>query len=95
MSYTVHVVHAVHNRSHRTQLDKKQEHAKVCDVGLAKVKDEELSGAVGTYLWMPPEMMIGTHYTEKADVYRYRFSRLHRTQGSEHPASRSGSIAAA
>lgn len=52
-------------------LDVKQEHAKVCDVGLARVKDEELMGAVGTYLWMPPEMMTGTHYTEKADVYRF------------------------
>ena len=58
-------------------LDEKGEHAKVCDVGLARFMSDsgpgegKLVGAVGTYSWMPPEMMKGQAYTEKADVYSY------------------------
>jgi len=54
-------------------LDEKGEHAKVGDVGLAVGigGKGELKGAVGTYSWMPPEMMKGQPYTEKADVYSY------------------------
>ena len=59
-------------------LDEKGEHAKVCDVGLARPKrdsdeggDGTLVGAVGTYSWMPPEMLKNQPYTEKADVYSY------------------------
>ena len=59
-------------------LDEKGEHAKVCDVGLARFKkdsdeggDGTLVGAVGTYSWMPPEMLKNQPYTEKADVYSY------------------------
>jgi len=53
-------------------LDEKGEHAKVGDVGLAVgIGKGELKGAVGTYSWMPPEMMKGQAYTEKADVYSY------------------------
>jgi len=53
-------------------LDEKGEHAKVGDVGLAVGNNKgELKGAVGTYSWMPPEMMKGQAYTEKADVYSY------------------------
>jgi len=53
-------------------LDEKGEHAKVGDVGLAvNIGKGELKGAVGTYSWMPPEMMKGQAYTEKADVYSY------------------------
>jgi serine/threonine protein kinase len=54
-------------------LDEKGEHAKVCDVGLARFKSEQhaLTGAVGTFSWMPPEMMKGLPYTEKADVYSF------------------------
>jgi len=53
-------------------LDEKGEHAKVGDVGLAVGNNKgELKGAVGTYSWMPPEMMKGQTYTEKADVYSY------------------------
>jgi len=53
-------------------LDEKGEHAKVGDVGLAVgIGKGELKGAVGTYSWMPPEMMKGQPYNEKADVYSY------------------------
>ncbi|KAH3756853.1 protein kinase [Pelomyxa schiedti] len=54
-------------------LDEKGEHAKVCDVGLARVKSDNvvLTGAVGTFAWMPPEMMKGLQYDERVDVYSY------------------------
>ncbi|KAH3732570.1 protein kinase [Pelomyxa schiedti] len=54
-------------------LDEKGEHCKVCDVGLARVKSENavLTGAVGTFAWMPPEMIGGQEYDERADVYSY------------------------
>lgn len=42
-------------------LDDKAEHAKICDVGLARVGDctssAIMTNAVGTFCWMPPEMM--------------------------------------
>ncbi len=25
---------------------------------------------VGTFQWMPPELLLGEHYDERADVYR-------------------------
>eukprot|EP00727_Mastigamoeba_balamuthi_P008697 m51a1_g445 putative protein kinase (1022) ;mRNA; f:107863-111800 len=54
-------------------LDEKAEHAKVCDVGLAKVKEtsQVMTGAVGTFYWMPPEMLRGHSYNEKVDVYSF------------------------
>eukprot|EP00727_Mastigamoeba_balamuthi_P007235 m51a1_g3131 putative tkl protein kinase (1522) ;mRNA; f:254942-260992 len=54
-------------------LDEKGEHCKVCDVGLARFKEtsQQITGAVGTFSWMPPEMMKGQSYTEKADVYSF------------------------
>ena len=54
-------------------LDEKGDHAKVCDVGLARFKNEEqtITGAVGTFSWMPPEMMKNLPYTEKVDVYSF------------------------
>ncbi|KAH3764137.1 protein kinase [Pelomyxa schiedti] len=56
-------------------LDEKAEHAKICDVGLARVFDDDtaslMTNAVGTFCWMPPEMMKGEKYNEKADVYSY------------------------
>lgn len=54
-------------------LDEKGDHAKVCDVGLARLKTDEqtITGAVGTFSWMPPEMMKNMPYTEKVDVYSF------------------------
>ena len=55
-------------------LDEKGDHAKVCDVGLARLKGSEeqtITGAVGTFSWMPPEMMKNLPYTEKVDVYSF------------------------
>eukprot|EP01106_Pelomyxa_sp_JSP_P008996 TRINITY_DN2469_c0_g3_i2.p1 TRINITY_DN2469_c0_g3~~TRINITY_DN2469_c0_g3_i2.p1 ORF type:complete len:183 (+),score=40.22 TRINITY_DN2469_c0_g3_i2:268-816(+) len=54
-------------------LDERGERAKVGDVGLARAKSPHsaLVGPVGTYAWMPPEMISGKKYDEKADVYSY------------------------
>ena len=55
-------------------LEEHGDHAKVGDVGLARVRalsGEKMTGAAGTYPWMAPEMLAGRSYTEKADVYSY------------------------
>lgn len=55
-------------------LEEHGDHAKVGDVGLARVRalsGEKMMGAAGTYPWMAPEMLAGHSYTEKADVYSY------------------------
>ena len=55
-------------------LEEHGHHAKVGDVGLARVRSlsgEKMFGAAGTYPWMAPEMLAGRSYTEKADVYSY------------------------
>lgn len=50
---------------------------KVCDFGLSqfKVRGENLldgnEGAKGTPLWMAPEILSGTQFNEKADVYSF------------------------
>lgn len=50
---------------------------KVCDFGLSQIKPrgEHLKdgqeGAKGTPLWMPPEVLLGQPFNEKADVYSF------------------------
>ena len=49
---------------------------KVCDFGLSQIKDkpflvDERNHARGTPLWMPPEVLSGKPFTEKADVYSF------------------------
>jgi len=46
---------------------------KVCDFGLARVKESvnTMTGQVGTYQWMAPEVLANERYTEKADVYSF------------------------
>merc|ERR1712110_770797 len=56
-------------------------HVKVSDFGLARMKEasEEASEedwgrmtmAQGTNNWMAPEVVKGTHYNEKVDIYSY------------------------
>lgn len=45
---------------------------KVTDFGLSRFKagDDKMTGQVGTYHWMAPEVINSEEYTEKADVYR-------------------------
>jgi len=50
---------------------------KICDFGLSQLKKEgELlldgkEGAKGSPLWMPPEVLFGQEFNEKADVYSF------------------------
>ncbi|KAI9922503.1 hypothetical protein PsorP6_002471 [Peronosclerospora sorghi] len=46
--------------------------AKVSDFGLSREKTvDETMSVTGTPLWLPPEMIRGERYTEKADVYSF------------------------
>ena len=47
---------------------------KVCDFGLSDLAErniQDLSGAKGTLLYMAPEVMMGSPFNEKADVYSF------------------------
>lgn len=49
-------------------------HAKIADVGMAKVIAKEfsaVSGNYGTLAWSAPEMLLGTRCTDKADMYGF------------------------
>lgn len=55
-------------------LDRDGKHAKLCDLGLARVKVSSQSLArsqVGTPLWMAPEVMNDEPYGSPADVYSF------------------------
>ena len=44
---------------------------KVADFGLAKALESvaTLTGGLGTFQWMAPEVLARQHYSQKADVY--------------------------
>ena len=47
---------------------------KVADFGLSRIKQDlhhPLTGGLGTYQWMAPEVISHTRYTESADVYSF------------------------
>ena len=47
---------------------------KICDFGMSREVDNGetvLTGGIGTYRWMAPEVMDSRDYDEKADVYSY------------------------
>ena len=46
---------------------------KVADFGLSRIKRDlhPLTGGLGTYQWMAPEVISHTRYTESADVYSF------------------------
>lgn len=48
-------------------------HVKIADFGLSKIKEDlhPLTGGLGTYQWMAPEVISHTRYTESADVYSF------------------------
>ena len=45
--------------------------AKLADFGWARIKETVMTGRIGTYQWMAPEVISSSHYTEKADVYSF------------------------
>ncbi|KAG6579939.1 TKL protein kinase [Phytophthora cinnamomi] len=45
-------------------------HAKITDFGASRIRsDATMTSNVGSSLWMAPEVMVGGHYNEKADVF--------------------------
>mmetsp|Transcript_77835 Transcript_77835/g.204372 ORF Transcript_77835/g.204372 Transcript_77835/m.204372 type:complete len:291 (-) Transcript_77835:123-995(-) len=46
-------------------------HIKLADFGLARVQERAMTQGVGTKHWMAPEVLKGTTYTEKADVFSF------------------------
>jgi len=45
--------------------------AKLADFGWARMKETVMTGRIGTYQWMAPEVIASSHYTEKADVFSF------------------------
>ena len=45
--------------------------AKLADFGWARIKETSMTGKIGTYQWMAPEVISCNAYTEKADVYSF------------------------
>jgi tRNA A-37 threonylcarbamoyl transferase component Bud32 len=44
--------------------------AKITDFGASRVRSSEtMTAGVGSWMWMAPEVMVGGHYDEKADVF--------------------------
>lgn len=53
-------------------LDGSSRQTKVCDFGLARSHSMRvMTGQIGTFQWMAPEVMSNNNYTEKADVYSF------------------------
>jgi len=46
-------------------------HVKLADFGLARVQERAMTQGVGTKHWMAPEVLKGTTYTEKADIFSF------------------------
>ena len=44
---------------------------KLADFGWTRMLAEKMTGSVGTFQWMAPEVIKGNTYTEKADIYSY------------------------
>ena len=44
---------------------------KICDFGLARLRDfsVQMTANVGTVQWMAPEVLLGSHYDQSADIY--------------------------
>ncbi|EGZ10740.1 hypothetical protein PHYSODRAFT_418557, partial [Phytophthora sojae] len=56
----------------RNVLLNSQLNAKLTDFGVSREQSEDqMTNAVGTSLWMAPEVMMGGHYDSKADVYSF------------------------
>lgn len=46
-------------------------HVKLADFGFARIQEPAMTQGVGTKHWMAPEVLAGTEYTEKADVFSF------------------------
>mmetsp|Transcript_73930 Transcript_73930/g.238978 ORF Transcript_73930/g.238978 Transcript_73930/m.238978 type:complete len:302 (-) Transcript_73930:49-954(-) len=46
-------------------------HIKLADFGFARVQERAMTQGVGTKHWMAPEVLMGTEYTAKADVFSF------------------------
>jgi serine/threonine protein kinase len=44
---------------------------KIADFGWTRLKAEDMTGKIGTYQWMAPEVITSQKYTEKADVFSF------------------------
>lgn len=46
-------------------------HIKLADFGFARIEERAMTQGVGTKHWMAPEVLNGTEYTTKADVFSF------------------------
>mmetsp|Transcript_46218 Transcript_46218/g.128808 ORF Transcript_46218/g.128808 Transcript_46218/m.128808 type:complete len:291 (+) Transcript_46218:131-1003(+) len=46
-------------------------HIKLADFGFARIEERAMTQGVGTKHWMAPEVLQGTEYTTKADVFSF------------------------
>jgi len=46
-------------------------HIKLADFGFARIEERAMTQGVGTKHWMAPEVLRGTEYTTKADVFSF------------------------
>merc|ERR1712060_744442 len=46
-------------------------HVKLADFGFARIEERAMTQGVGTKHWMAPEVLRGTDYTTKADVFSF------------------------
>jgi serine/threonine protein kinase len=45
--------------------------AKLADFGWTRLRADKMTGKIGTYQWMAPEVIANQAYTEKADVFSF------------------------
>lgn len=50
-------------------LDKSRKILKICDFGLGRFFATNMTKRTGTYIYMAPEVLAGTRYNQKCDVY--------------------------
>jgi mitogen-activated protein kinase kinase kinase 9 len=46
-------------------------HCKIADFGWSRSLANYMTGKIGTYQWMAPEVISNEAYTEKADVFSF------------------------
>mmetsp|Transcript_115909 Transcript_115909/g.332860 ORF Transcript_115909/g.332860 Transcript_115909/m.332860 type:complete len:294 (+) Transcript_115909:134-1015(+) len=56
---------------HPVTSDKETPHIKLADFGFARIEERAMTQGVGTKHWMAPEVLKGTMYTTKADVFSF------------------------
>lgn len=44
---------------------------KIADFGWTRLKADDMTGKIGTYQWMAPEVIKSQKYTEMADVFSF------------------------